>query len=149
MLPIRRILVPTDFGECSTPAVRLAAEFADKFGAELILLHVVQDLALAMPDAVMPTPLPGPDISQLSDAAKTGLANLIESEKLARLKPRVEVRIGSPVAEIVAAAGDLKVDLLCVGTHGRTGLAHLILGSAAERILREAPCPVLTVKAQH
>lgn len=146
MLPIRRIIVPTDFGECSTPAVRLAAEFADKFGAELILLHVVQDLALAMPDAVMPTPLPGPDLGQLSDSAKVGLANLIERENLARLNPRVEVRIGSPVHEVIAAAGDLKADLLCVGTHGRTGLAHLILGSSAERIIREAPCPVLTVK---
>src|SRR5262245_46234141 len=146
MLPIKRILVPTDFGECSAPAVRLAAELADKFGAELVLLHVVQDLALAMPDAVMPTPVPGPDLNQLTNAAKTGLSNVIQREQLTRLKPRVEVRIGSPVPEIVAAATDLKADLLCVGTHGRTGLAHLILGSQAERIIREAPCPVLTVK---
>ncbi len=146
MLPIKRILVPTDFGECSAPALRLAVELADKFGAELILLHVVQDLALAMPDAVMPTPVPGPDLGQLIEAGKTGLANLIEREHLGRLSPKVEVRVGSPVAEIVAAAHDLKVDLLCVGTHGRTGLAHLILGSQAERIIRESPCPVLTVK---
>src|SRR5215212_3630231 len=116
MLPIRRILVPTDFGECSAPAVRLAAELAEKFGAELVLLHVVQDLALAMPDAVMPTPIPGPDLGQLMDAGKTGLANLIARENLARLNPRTEVRVGSPVPEIVAAAGDLKADLLCVGT---------------------------------
>jgi universal stress protein A len=149
MLPIRRILVPTDFGECSAPAVLLAAEFAEKFGAELILLHVVQDLALVMPDAVMPAPVPGADLGQLIEAGKTGLANLIAHENLNRLKPRLEVRVGSPVAEIVAAAGDLKADLLCVGTHGRTGLAHLILGSQAERILREAPCPVLTVKPPH
>ena len=146
MLPIRRILVPTDFGECSAPAVRLAAELADKFGAELILLHVVQDLALAMPDAVMPTPVPGPDLGQLIDAGKTGLANLIERENLGRLSPRTEVRVGSPVPEIVSAATDYKADLLCVGTHGRTGLAHLLLGSQAERIIREAPCPVVTVK---
>jgi len=88
-------------------------------------------------------------LTQLSDAAKEALSNLIDRENLARLKPRVEVRIGSPVPEIVAAAGDLKADLLCVGTHGRTGLAHLILGSQAERIIREAPCPVLTVKPQY
>ncbi len=149
MFDIRRILVPTDFGECSTPAVRLAAQLADKFGAELVLLHVVQDLALAMPDAVMPTPIPGPDLGQLTDSAKIGLANLIARENLARLNPRVEVRIGSPVPEIVAAASDLKADLLCVGTHGRTGLAHLLLGSQAERIIREAPCPVVTVKPPH
>ena len=149
MTDIRRIVVPTDFGDCSTPALRLAVELADKFGAELVLLHVVQDLALAMPDAVMPTPVPGPDLGQLIDAGNTGLANLIARENLGRLNPKVEVRIGSPVAEIVAAATDLKADLLCVGTHGRTGLAHLILGSQAERIIREAPCPVLTVKPPH
>ncbi len=149
MLPIRRILVPTDFGDSTAPAVRLAAELADKFAAELILLHVVQDLALAMPDAVMPTPVPGPDLGQLIEAGKTGLTNLVARENLARLNPRMEVRVGSPVAEIVAAASDLKADLLCVGTHGRTGLAHLLLGSQAERIIRESPCPVLTVKPPH
>ena len=93
-----------------------------------------------------PRPVPGPDLGQLIEAGKTGLANLIEREHLGRLSPKVEVRVGSPVAEIVAAADDLKADLLCVGTHGRTGLAHLILGSQAERIIRESPCPVLTVK---
>ena len=151
MINIRRILAPTDFGECSAPAVKLAAELADKFGAELILLHVVQDLALAMPDAVMPSPVAASDLGHLIDAGKTSLSNIIAREKLERLKPkpRVEVRVGSPVAEIVAAATDLKADLLCVGTHGRTGLAHLILGSQAERIIREAPCPVLTVKPPH
>jgi universal stress protein A len=146
VIDIRRILVPTDFSECSAPAVRLAGELAEKFGAELVLLHVVQDLALAMPDAVMPTPVPGPDLDQLIDSARTGLANVVRRENLDRLNPRIEVRIGSPVPEIIAAASDLKADLLCVGTHGRTGLAHLILGSQAERIIREAPCPVLTVK---
>jgi universal stress protein A len=146
MANINRIVVPTDFGECSAPAVRLAAELSEKLGAELVLLHVVQDLALAMPDAVMPTPVPGPDLGELMEAGKSGLANLIESENLGRLNPRTEVRVGSPVAEIVAAAADLKADLLCVGTHGRTGLAHLLLGSQAERIIRESPCPVLTVK---
>lgn len=145
-MKMKRILVPTDFGECSAPAVRLAAELAEKLGAELVLLHVVQDLALAMPDAVMPTPVPGADIGQLVEAGKAGLANLIAKENLGHLNPQPEVRVGSPVPEIVAAASDIKADLLCVGTHGRTGLAHLLLGSQAERIIRESPCPVLTVK---
>ena len=59
---------------------------------------------------------------------------------------RQEVRIGSPAAEIIAAARDLRADLVCVGTHGRTGLAHLFLGSTAEKVVRESPCPVLTVR---
>ena len=142
MIAIRRILVPTDFGECAAPAVRYAAELADKFGAELVLLHVVQDAALALPDAVMPTPVPGPT-SALIDAGQDGLANLITAENLEPRNPRAEVRVGSPAAEIVAAAKDLKADLLCVGTHGRGGLARVILGSVAELVLRQAPCPVL------
>ena len=149
MLTINRILVPTDFGDCSTPALRLAVDLAQKLGAELILLHVVQDIVLSMPDAVMPTPVSVPDLAQMIAAGRTGLTNLIARENLAPLNPRMEIRVGSPVAEIVAAASELKADLLCVGTHGRTGLAHLLLGSQAERIIREAPCPVLTVKPPH
>src|SRR5579872_2828056 len=104
MVAIKRILVPTDFDICSTPTVRYAAELAEKFGAELILLNVVQDLALAMPDAVMPTPVPAPVITQLIDAAKTGLANLVTAENLSRLNPKLEVRVGSPAGEIIATA---------------------------------------------
>jgi len=146
MLNIRRILAPTDFSDNSAPAVRHAAEFADKFGAELVLLHVVQDLALVLPDAVMPTPVATPDLGEMIAAAKSGLANLVAALDLGRLNPKAEVRVGAPAAEIVAAAADLKADLVCVSTHGRTGLAHFFLGSVAERIVRHAPCPVLTVR---
>lgn len=148
MVSIKRILAPTDFDDCSIPTVRYAAELAEKFGSELILMNVIQDLALALPDAVMPTPVPAPVITQLIEAAKTGLANLVASENLGRLKPRMEVRVGSPAGEIVAAAHDLKADLLCIGTHGRGGLAHFLLGSVAEKIVRQAPCPVLTIRPQ-
>ena len=146
MVAIKRILVPTDFDVCSTPTVRYAAELAEKFGSELILLNVIQDLALAMPDAVMPTPVPAPVITQLIDAAKTGLANLVTAENLSRLNPKLEVRVGSPAGEIIAAANDLKVDLVCIGTHGRGGIAHFLLGSVAEKVVRQAPCPVLTIR---
>ena len=146
MVSIRRILAPTDFSDSSAPAVRYAAEMAETFSAELILLHVVQDLALVLPDAVMPTPMPAADLTQLIDAARTGLANQIAALGLARLNPRTEVRVGSPTAEIDAAAKDLGADLLCISTHGRTGLAHLLLGSVAEKVVRHAPCPVLIVR---
>src|SRR5437763_1710118 len=84
MLTIRRILAPTDFSDSSAPAVRYAAELADKFAAELVLLHVVQDLALVLPDAVMPTPMPSADLTQLIDAGRAGLANQIAALGLAR-----------------------------------------------------------------
>jgi nucleotide-binding universal stress UspA family protein len=146
MVSIKRILVPTDFSDCARPAVRYAAELADKFGAELVLLHVVPDAVLALPDAVMPTPAAGADLHELTEAGKTGLAHLIAAEKLSRLSPRPEVRVGSPAPEIVAAATDLHADLVCIGTHGRGGLARVLLGSVAELVVRQAPCPVLTVR---
>lgn len=146
MIAIRRILVPTDFSDNSAPAVRYAAELADKFQAEVVLLHVVQDLALVLPDAVMPTPLATPDLDDMIAAAKTGIADQVKALDLARLNPKAEVRVGSPATEIVAAATDLKSDLLCISTHGRTGLAHFLLGSVAEKITRHAPCPVLIVR---
>lgn len=148
MIAFRRILAPTDFSDNSLPAVRYAADLADKFNAELILLHVVQDLALVLPDAVMPTPVATPDLDEMIAAAKSGIANLAATLDLGRLNPKSEVRVGTPATEIVAAAEDLKADLLCVSTHGRTGLAHLLLGSVAEKIVRHAPasCPVLVVR---
>ena len=146
MITIRRILAPTDFGDCAAPAVRYAAELAEKLGAELVLLHVVPDAVLALPDAVMPTPTPVADLEALTEAGKTGLANLIAAEKLERLNPRTEVRIGSPAQEVIAAAADLDADILCIGTHGRGGIARVILGSVADMILRHAPCPVLSVR---
>ena len=146
MIAIRRILVPTDFSDNSNAAVRFAAELADKFGAEIVLLHVVQDLALVLPDAVMPTPVATPNLDDMIASAKAGIGNVVAALGLARLNPKSEVRVGAPATEIVAAAGDLKADLLCISTHGRTGLAHLLLGSVAEKIVRHAPCPVLTVR---
>lgn len=146
MIAIRRVLAPTDFSDNSLPAVRYAAELAEKFGAELVLLHIVQDLALVLPDAVMPTPVMAPDLGELTGSARASLAKLAADLNLDRLNPRVEVRVGTPVTVIEEAARDLKADLICVGTHGRTGLAHLLLGSVAERVVRHAPCPVLVVR---
>ena len=146
MIALHRILVPTDFSENSNRAVRYAAELAEKFESEIVFLHVVQDLALVLPDAVMPTPVATPNLDDMIASAKTGIANLVTSLGLAKLNPKAEVRIGSPASEIVSAAADLKADLLCISTHGRTGLAHLLLGSVAEKIVRHAPCPVLTVR---
>ena len=91
MIRIRRILVPTDFSDCSVPAVRYGAELAEKFGAELVLLHVVPDAVLALPDAVMPTPVPAADLDVLTDSGRQGLANLIATEKLEPITDWIKV----------------------------------------------------------
>jgi len=146
MLNIRRILAPTDLSENSLPAIRYAADLAAKFDSELVLLNVVQDQVLVLPDAVMPTPVAAVDLNELMASARSGLASVVRDLDLARLKTTVEVRVGVPSDEIVSAAKELNADLLCISTHGRTGLAHFFLGSVAEKIVRYAPCPVLTVR---
>jgi universal stress protein A len=143
MISLRRILAPVDFSDCSDKAVAYAAELADKLRAELTVLYVVPDLTLAMPDAVMPVPVATPDMDDLVKSANESLTKLIADKKMAATGV---VRIGSAAAEIVDAAKEAAIDLIVIGTHGRGGLAHLLLGSVAEKVVRSAPCPVLTVR---
>jgi nucleotide-binding universal stress UspA family protein len=84
MVSIKRILVPTDFSDCALSAVRYAAELADKFAAELILLHVVPDTVLALPDAVMPTPVPSVNLDELTDASICMLLNEAKKKRARR-----------------------------------------------------------------
>jgi nucleotide-binding universal stress UspA family protein len=146
MISIRRILVPVDMSGTSEHALVYAAEFAEKMGAQLSILYVVSEPAAVLPDMMMPVPVATADLDDLTAAGKQSLAELIASKNLGRLNPTAEVRIGEAGAEIVAAAKELSADLLVVGTHGRTGLKHLLLGSVAEHVVRHAPCPVLTVR---
>jgi nucleotide-binding universal stress UspA family protein len=146
MIDLRRILVPTDFSKHSQNALQYAMAFADKFGAELHLLHVVQDLALFVPDTVAGTPPVVPPVAQLTAAVREGLLRVIRENGLERFTVCPEVREGTPFYEIVRFAKEKDVDLIVMGTHGRSGLAHVLLGSVTEKVVRKAPCPVLTVR---
>jgi nucleotide-binding universal stress UspA family protein len=146
MIDLHRILVPTDFSKHSDNALTYAAAFAEKFGAELTLLHVVQDLSLFVPEAVTISPPVAPPVEQLTAAVREALERVIDSRQLRRFTVHAEVREGSPFYEIVRFAKELDVDLIILGTHGHTGLAHVLLGSVAEKVVRKAPCPVLTVR---
>lgn len=146
MISITRILVPVDLSELSERALAYAAELAEKFAAQLTILYVVAEPAAVLPDMMMPVPVAAPDLDDLTAAGKQSLADLIAANNLGRLNPQAEVRIGDAGEEIVAAAADLSADLVVIGTHGRGGLKHLLLGSVAEQVVRKAPCPVLTVR---
>jgi universal stress protein A len=146
MIDLHRILVPTDFSKHSLNALTYAAAFAEKFGAELYLLHVVQDLSLVLPDPVSGAPPLGPPIDQLTAAVLVAMDKLIAENKLANLKVHKEVREGSPFYEVIRFAKEVDIDLIVMGTHGRTGLVHVLLGSVTEKVVRKAPCPVLTVR---
>jgi nucleotide-binding universal stress UspA family protein len=146
MIDLRRFLVPTDFSKHSLNALTYAAEFADKFQCELYLLHVVQDLSLILPDPVSGAPPVGPPIVQLTAAVQNALDRLIQENNLQRLTVHKVVREGTPFYEVIRFAKELNIDLIVMGTHGRGGLVHVLLGSVTEKVVRKAPCPVLTVR---
>ena len=139
MIDLHRILVPTDFSKHSHNALTYAAAFAEKFGAELYLLHVVQDLALFIPEAVSVAPPAVPPIEQMTAAVREELARLVRENDLGRFTVHTEVREGTPFYEIIQHARDVNADLIVMGTHGHTGLAHVLLGSVTEKVVRKAP----------
>jgi nucleotide-binding universal stress UspA family protein len=147
MIDLRRILVPTDFSKHSDNALRYACAFAEKFGAELILLHVVQDLAWFVPEALLAAgPLPAAPVEEFAAAARIALQRVVAGLNLPGVAVRPEVVEGVPFDGILRFAKEHEVDLIVMGTHGHTGLAHLLMGSVAEKVVRKAPCPVLTVR---
>ncbi len=146
MIDLHRILVPTDFSKSSANALTYGVAFASRFGAELHLLHVVQDLALFIPEAVMVSPPMMPPVEQFVSAARVALDRAVQELAVPDVRVIPEVAEGTPFEEIVRFARDKDIDLIVMGTHGHTGLAHLLMGSVAEKVVRRAPCPVLTVR---
>jgi nucleotide-binding universal stress UspA family protein len=146
MIDLKRILVPTDFSKFSQNALSYAAALAEKFGAELYLLHVVQNIGVMIPDMVNVVPPIMPSNEQMTGAVREALDRVIKDNKLERFKPKPEVRLGTPFYEIIQFAKETNADLIVMGTHGHSGLAHMLLGSVTEKVVRKAPCPVLTVR---
>ncbi len=147
MIAIKKVLLPTDFSDDSRHALTYACAFAEKFGAELHLLHVVQDLVAIVPEPGLAFPPPGDYLGELRQSAERVLATMPDAAWSAGKTVVRVVRQGPPYVEIVRYAKEAGIDLLVIGTHGRSGLAHVLLGSVAEKVVRKAPCPVLTVRS--
>ena len=146
-MPIKRILVPVDFSAPSLQALEYAIEFGKPFKAQLVVLFVV-DLTVAI--APMDMYGAGAETAMVQAEQQRGgreqLARLSADLKKRRLAFRSVLQMGSPSPVIVDTAKKLKADLIVMGTHGRTGLSHVLLGSVAERVVRTASCAVLTVR---
>jgi nucleotide-binding universal stress UspA family protein len=142
-----RILVPTDFSPASDAALEYARILAAKFGASLQLLHVVDDRAAstAFVGDGFAVDTPGTREAFLAQARER-LARTISATNRVRLHATSEAFVGRPAPTIVDYATATGTGLIVMGTHGRTGLAHLLMGSVAEQVVRTAPCPVLTVR---
>ena len=146
MIDLNRILLPTDFSEYAKAAQNYAVDLAKKFGAELHLLHVSVDMLAMVPEPGMNFLPPGDYLRDMQKAAKEALSQILPGDTCDGVKIVRDVRLGSPFVEIVRYAKDTDIDLIVIGTHGRTGLAHALMGSTAEKVVRKAPCPVLTVR---
>lgn len=143
MVDIKNVLVATDFSEWSDAALVYARALAGTFGARLHVLHAVEFVATAdvMGIAV-------PDLYKgVESSARQDLENLVsETDREILGVKTILITGGTPAHAIVEYAGKAAIDLIVVGTHGRRGLSHMVLGSVAERVVRTAPCPVLTVR---
>jgi universal stress protein A len=145
-MQIRQILAPTDFSEYSKQAIAYASELAQKFGAKLVLLHVVEPPAYPI-EGLPPTHLGGTFLEDLERQAALDLEQVPPSAQETKVEMARRVVVGIPYRKIVEVAEAEKVDLIVMATHGRTGLGHLIMGSVAERVVRTAPSPVLTIRS--
>jgi nucleotide-binding universal stress UspA family protein len=142
---LKRILVPIDFSASSRAALRFARDWAGRFGSEICLLHVVEPVAPTGVFAGEPLPPLVPSID-FTTQARAELETVLNAEFPNATNVSLHLSEGVPSERIAAAAEELHADLIVIATHGRTGLSHVLLGSTAERVVRHAPCPVLTLR---
>jgi nucleotide-binding universal stress UspA family protein len=147
MTPFKKILVPTDFSKHSAEAVALAADLSRRYEANVTLAYVYEPVTYALPEGHLMQSAP-----QVEELREVFEQRLVEAEADARAAGALGVTgkllTGPVAAEITEFAQVEGFDLIVMGTHGRTGLRHLMLGSVAEKVVRTAPCAVLTVRVR-
>jgi nucleotide-binding universal stress UspA family protein len=146
MMTAKRILVPVDFSEQSGRALDCAKTLAGKFDASLHLLTVVPDPFTLPNPSQWYVPAPAGYIEGLRRDAEAHVNDLLTLADHARFNARCAVLFGDPSAKILEYVAIETIDLIVMGTHGRGGVAHALLGSVAEKVVRAAQCPVLTVR---
>jgi len=145
MLPLKRIVCPTDFSEPSYEALDAACELALQFSSELLLVHVVTPVPIIPSSEASPSfniPL---YLEEMESSAKRSLDELIEEKISKHIRVSPSVVQGQPADEIVRVAEEKHADIIVIATHGRTGWRRFIFGSVAERVVRLSTCPVLTI----
>jgi len=144
---IKKILCPTDFSENSEYALKYALALATLTQADLQLFHVVEPITYPQSTEFFEPVLDEVELMmKMETAFQQQLEDQVTTLKAQYPKIKGKLVTGNTFLEIIQAARDDDVDMIVMGTHGRTGLAHVLIGSVAERVVREAPCPVLTVK---
>ncbi len=144
---VKKILVPTDFSEPSNEALQTAVGFARVFGAGIELVHVFVEPAYVLPPPVEMATFPF-DMTQVLMRLETALEAQRDRVREAGIPVEMTTLQGRAAPEIVAHAKKVGADLIVMGTHGRSGFQHALLGSVAERVVHHSPCPVLVVPAR-
>lgn len=140
MPTFKKILCPVDFDDNSVEALAMAMDLARQHDAKLFLFHA----APPVDPLIVSAPIV---FAREKEDARKNLNQMAESH-LKDMKHETMLRVGHPAPEIIAAVSETGADLVVMATHGRTGVSHLVLGSVAEKVVREAPCPVLIVRAK-
>jgi len=144
----RRVLHPSDFSPASRAAFRRAVAIAKAERAELLIVHATVPVIPQAGDGFVPANVYDDIERAIRDDARQRLDKLVATAKAAKIRVRSLLLDGTPAEQIVRAARKHRADLIVIGTHGRTGLARVLLGSVAARVVGTAPCPVLTVRAK-
>lgn len=145
MIAFNLILCPVDFSDTATHALETAIELATRLNAKIHLVHVYQYPTFSMPEADLATPIDMSLQNDYSERLKQQLEDLYKNYSDSGITINSTLTEGVPYVEIVQTAKKINADLIVIGTHGRTGLSHMLLGSVAERVVRSSNIPVLSV----
>ncbi|MEW6196006.1 MAG: universal stress protein [Bacteroidota bacterium] len=142
---IKKILVPIDFSDYSKNALKYAVQFSKNFNAKIYLIYVVEPIIYPADFSMGQVAIPSMDID-LHERAETELKNLAQNFISSQIEVETIIKSGKPFVEINETAREKDVDLIIIATHGHTGVEHILFGSTAEKVVRKAPCPVLTLR---
>lgn len=142
---IKKILVPIDFSDYSKKALQYTVTFAKQFNAEVNLVYVIEPVVYPADLSMGQMVIPQVEVD-LSIRSKEELEQLAKIEIGEHLKYNIIIKSGKPFMEIIETATEVDADLIIIATHGHTGVEHLLFGSTAEKVVRKAPCPVLTIR---
>lgn len=142
---IKKVLVPIDFSDYSKSALKYSVNFVKFFDAELHLVYVIEPVIYPPDFSMGQIAIPAMDLEMDKRAAEE-LEKLAKKEIPPQTKVNIHVKTGKPYIEIIETAGENDIDLIIIATHGHTGVEHILFGSTAEKVVRKAPCPVLSLR---
>ncbi|HSP88099.1 MAG TPA: universal stress protein [Ignavibacteriaceae bacterium] len=142
---IKKVLVPIDFSDYSKSSLKYAVNYAKHFNASLVIVYVIEPVIYPPDFSMGQIAIPTPGL-EMDKRAEEELNKLAEKEIPAGLSVKKIIKSGKPFVEIIETAAEEDVDLIIIATHGHSGVEHILFGSTAEKVVRKAPCPVLTLR---